>query len=91
MSSMAAPIAPERRAGGQALDHPGRQQLGDAAGGGERSPASTACTAIAVSSTGRRPTWSDSRPRVSSAASTAIAYTPNTTVVVIGEKPHSAW
>jgi hypothetical protein len=50
-----------------------------------------ACTAIAASSTGRRPTWSDSLPRVSRPASTAIAYTPNTTVVVIGVKCQWAW
>ena len=50
-----------------------------------------AWTAIAASSTGRRPMWSDSRPTTSSAASTASAYTPNTIVVVIGEKPHSRW
>jgi hypothetical protein len=42
--------------------------------------------ASAASSTGRRPTWSDSRPTISSAVSTASAYTPNTTVVVMGEK-----
>ena len=28
---------------------------------------------------------------MSSEASTASAYTPKTTVTVIGEKPHSAW
>ena len=50
-----------------------------------------AWTAIAASSTGRRPMWSDSRPTTSSAASTASAYTRNTIVVVIGEKPHSRW
>ena len=42
-------------------------------------------------STGRRPTWSEIRPSTSNPASTATAYTPNTTVVVMGEKPHSAW
>jgi hypothetical protein len=51
----------------------------------------TAWTAIATSSTGRRPIWSDSDPTVSSAASTASAYTPKTAVTVIGENPHSAW
>ena len=45
----------------------------------------------APSSTGRRPMWSESEPTTSSAASTAIAYAPKTTVVVIAEKPHSAW
>jgi hypothetical protein len=50
-----------------------------------------ACTTIAGSSTGRRPTWSDSDPVVSSAARIASAYTPNTTVTVTGENPHSAW
>ena len=50
-----------------------------------------ACTASAASSTGRRPTWSESLPRVSRDASTATAYTPNTTVVVIGVKPQRAW
>ncbi len=49
------------------------------------------CMVIAASSTGRRPTWSESLPRVSSEASTATAYTPNTTVVVIGVKPQRAW
>ena len=46
---------------------------------------------MATSRTGRRPTWSDSDPAVSSAASTARAYTPKTTVVMIGENPHSRW
>ena len=50
-----------------------------------------ACTVIAASSTGRRPMWSESLPRVSSEASTATAYTPNTMVVVIGVKPQRAW
>ena len=49
------------------------------------------CTAMAPSSTGRRPTWSDSLPTVSRPASTASAYTPKTTVVVIGVKCHLAW
>ncbi len=51
----------------------------------------TAWTASAASSTGRRPTWSESLPRVSRDASTATAYTPNTIVVVIGVKPQRAW
>ncbi len=41
--------------------------------------------------TGRRPTWSESRPSVSSAERKAMAYTPKTTVVVSAEKPHSFW
>ena len=51
----------------------------------------SAWTAIAASTTGRRPTWSDSRPRVRSESRTATAYVPKTTVVVIAENPHSAW
>jgi len=50
-----------------------------------------AWTESAVSSTGRRPTWSDSDPTVRSERSTATAYVPNTTVVTIGVNPHSAW
>src|SRR4051812_31234524 len=51
----------------------------------------TAWTVVAAISTGRRPTWSDSDPTVSRAVSTARAYTPNTMVTVMGEKPHAAW
>ena len=61
-------------------------------------PAAVAKTSIETtwptrpaSSTGRRPTWSEIRPSTSSPTSTATAYTPKTTVVVMGEKPHSAW
>ena len=50
----------------------------------------TACTASPASSTGRRPVWSDSLPKVSRPASTASAYTPNTTVVASGENPQCA-
>ena len=50
----------------------------------------TIWTAIAATSTGRRPTWSESEPTTSSARSTATAYTPKTTVVVIGENPQRA-
>ncbi len=35
--------------------------------------------------------WSEIEPTTRSAESTAIAYTPKTTVVVIGEKCHSRW
>jgi hypothetical protein len=41
--------------------------------------------------TGRRPAWSESEPTTSRASRMATAYTPKTTVVVIGEKCHSRW
>ena len=57
-------------------------------------PSATANTAIAAassssetSSTGRRPTRSDSAPVVSSAAISANAYTAKIAVRVTGEKP----
>ena len=90
MSSMAAPIAPRAAP----VDRPWTTRADSSAGtpvAVAKITSEPACTAIAVSSTGRRPTWSDSLPRVSRAASTAIAYTPNTTVVVIGVKCHWAW
>ena len=46
---------------------------------------------IAASSTGRRPTRSDSAPVSSRAAISATAYTAKTTVSVVGEKPNRAW
>ena len=50
----------------------------------------SAWPASPASSTGRRPVWSDSLPKVSRPASTASAYTPNTTVVASGENPQCA-
>ena len=48
------------------------------------------CTTSAAMMTGLRPTESESEPASSIVASSVMAYTPKTTVSVIGEKCHFA-
>ncbi|WP_462187745.1 hypothetical protein [Frankia sp. CcWB2] len=62
--------------------------------GSPSSAIAAASSSEEVSSTGRRPMWSERAPTVSSAARMARAYTANTanmTVTVIGENPQRAW
>ena len=48
-------------------------------------------SAVATSSTGRRPITSDSEPKTSRLVSTASAYTPNTRVSTPAENRHWCW